>query len=188
MEAKLTKTDKSPIPAGMFGEGIEAFWYEGEKWVIANGAISRYNEAPTHAKATIQRAFMNDTQSLNYMAKMGLRNANEIFDTWYRCVVGGLDHVADFSANTFTPDAFNNLCAETNCLHRGQLCGRASALRSYEVETIRSLMQGKSMEQASESLFVSLPAVKSRVAKLHEKLGVTNTAAMVTRAAEIGIF
>lgn len=188
MEAKLTKTDKSPIPAGMFGEGIEAFWYEGEKWVIANGTISRYNEAPTHAKATIQRAFMNDRQSLAYMAKMGLRNANEIFDTWYCCVVGGIDHVADFTEKTFTPDVYNNLCSDAQCPHRGRLCGRASALRNYEVETIRSLMAGKSMEQASESLFVSLPAVKSRVAKLHEKLGVNNTAAMVTRAAEIGIF
>ena len=120
--------------------------------------------------------------------KMGLKKANEIWDTWYRCVVGGLDRVADLNDGKFTPDAYNNLCQETDCPHRGRLCGRAIGLKSDDVKTIRQLMAGKSMEQAAESLFVSLPAVKSRVAKLHEKLGVTNTAAMVTRAAEIGIF
>jgi DNA-binding CsgD family transcriptional regulator len=186
METKVTKLNHSPIPAGMFS-GIEAFWYAGEKWVIAHGVTYRYNEAPTVVKSIIQKAFMHDKQSLAYMAKMGLRKANEIFDTWYRCVVGGLDHVPDF-AQKFTPDAYNNMCDNMQCPHRGRLCGRASAIKNYEVETIAMLERGESMEQTAQHLFITQRGIKSRVEKLKEKLDCPNMAALMCKTAQLGIF
>jgi DNA-binding CsgD family transcriptional regulator len=185
MSTKVTNSDRSPIPAGIFS-GIEAFWCDNEKWVIAHGTTYRYNEAPTVVKSTIQKAFMADKQSLAYMAKMGLRKANEIFDTWFKCVVGGLDSVADFDRR-FTPDAYNNMCADTNCPHRGRLCGRASALRNYEVETLAQLATGNSMKTTSEHLFITRPGIRSRVDQVKEKLNAPNMAALMHRAAELGI-
>lgn len=186
MKAKVTNSNKSPIPAGIFGNGIEAFWHEGEKWVIAHGSIYRYNEAPTVVKSTIQKAFMKDRQSLDYMAKIGLRNANEIFDTWFKCVVGGLDNVADFDRQ-FTPDAYNNMCTDTKCPHRGRLCGSALAIRNYEVETLAQLASGKSMKETSEQLFITRPGIRNRVEQTKEKLQVNNMAELMHRAAELGI-
>jgi hypothetical protein len=189
MSTNVQKTMKSPISKALFGNGIEPFYYEREKWVLAGGSVIRFHEADSQIQQPIWHAFRSDKQSLAYICtKMGIKAATETFETWYRCVVGGIDRVADLNDGKFTPDAFNNLCTETDCPHRGKLCGRAVGLKSDDVKTIRQLMAGKSMEQAAESLFISLPAVKSRVAKLHEKLGVTNTTAMVTRAASIGIF
>lgn len=186
METKLTNKSNSPIPAGIF-YGIEAFWHNDEKWVIAHGTTYRYNEAPTAVKSTIQREFMADKQSLAYMAKMGLRKANEIFDTWYRCVVGGLDSVPDFDKR-FTPDAYNNMCADMQCPHRGRLCGRATALKNYEVETLAELAHGNSMEATSDHLFLTRTGIRNRVDKTKEKLHVTNMASLMARTAQLGIF
>ncbi|MBV5313786.1 MAG: helix-turn-helix transcriptional regulator [Prolixibacteraceae bacterium] len=187
METNLLKKDKSPIPAGIFGNGMEPFWYENEKWVIAHADVRRFDECDSSIQQPIWKAFLNDKQSLAYLSKIGVKKASESFDRWYRCVVGGLDHVSDIVGDSFTPDAFNNMCSESNCPHRGLLCGRASGLRSFEIETIRSLMQGKSMEQTAESLYMSLPAIKSRVSKLHEKFEVTNTVALIALATQLGL-
>lgn len=187
MRAKLQFSDKSPIPAGLFGEGIEAFWHDGEKWVIVAGVRYLYNDSPTHAKATIQREFMNDRYSLSYMStRMGLKKANEMFDTWYRCVVGGLDHVPDF-ANKFTPDAFNNMCHDTGCKHRGCFCGRQTALKNYEVETLAQLSMGNSMEKTSRQLYITRTGIRNRVDRTKEKLQANNMAELMHRAAQLGI-
>lgn len=187
MTSKLQFSDKSPIPAGLFGEGIEAFWYAGEKWVIVSGVRYLYNDSPTRVKSIIQREFMNDKLSLSYMAtRMRLKNANEMFDTWYRCVVGGLDSVPDFGQK-FTPDAFNNLCTDHKCPHRGILCSRATGLKNYEVETIAELKRGESVERASHRLFISPRGMKSRVEKIKEKMNVPNMAALMVTATQLGI-
>jgi len=185
MTTKVTNQSNSPIPAGIFS-GIEAFHANGENWVLAYGTAYRYNDAPTPVKQQIQKAFMNDKQSLAYLAKMGIVKASEVFDTWYRCVVGGLDHVPDFG-KMFTPDAYNNMCTDTNCHHRGRLCGRASALKNYEVETIAMLERGESMEQTAQHLFITQRGIKSRVEKLKEKLECPNMAALMCKTAQLGI-
>jgi hypothetical protein len=186
MTTKVTNSNTSPIPAGIFS-GIEAFWHADEKWVIAHGTTYRYNEAPTAVKAIIQKAFINDKQSLAYMAKMGLRKANDIFDTWFKCVVGGLDHIPDFGKK-LTPDAYNNMCADMHCPHRGRLCGRATALKNYEVETLAELAHGNSMEATSDHLFMTRTGIRNRVDKAKEKLHAPNMAALMFRTAQLGIF
>ena len=188
MTAKVIKTDQLPIPAGLIGDGIEGFYFEQKKMVIVNGSVFEYNNAPTEAKIAIQRAFANDRESLAYMAtKMNIKSANEMFDWWYRCVIGGLDHVADIRNEKLTPDAYNNTCTDTTCRHRGLFCSRASGIRSHEVETIMMLKEGKSMETAAGELCVTLPAVKSRVEKLKEKFNAPNVVALVAIGTQMGI-
>ncbi len=173
------------VPAGIFS-GIEAFWYQEEKWVIAHGTTYRFHEAPSTIQQQIWKAFYNDKQSLAYLAKIGLSKHSEVFDRWYQCVVGGLDHIPDFGQKLI-PDAYNNMCDDMQCPHRGRLCGCASGLKNIEVETIAALKSAKNMEQAAEAIHVSLPAIKSRVAIMHEKLHVSNSVAMMARASELGV-
>ena len=187
MTAKVQFSDKSPIPAGIFGHGIEGYWYKNEKWVLAHGKNYRYNEAPTAVKTAIQRAFMNDRKSLAYLAKMGLKKANEIFDRWYQCVIGGLDSMPDILNETLTPDSFNNMCSDSKCPHRGKLCSRALGLRNYEVETIATLQAGESIENAASRLCVSYTGLKSRVEKIKDKLHVRNMAELMAVSGHIGI-
>lgn len=179
-------TTQNQIPAGIFS-GIEAFWHNGEKWVIANGTVFRYNEAPTLVKSSIQRAFLADKQSRAYLSKIGITSASETFDRWYRCVVGGLDHTPDFLNNKLTADAYNNMCADHSCIHRGRLCSRATGLKNYEVETLSALKQGESLERTAAVCCVSLPGMKSRVEKIKEKWNVTNMAALMATATQLGI-
>jgi len=129
---------------------------------------------------------MADKQSLAYIAKIGITKASEVFDRWYRCVVGGLDHVPDFDFK-FTPDAYNNMCTDHSCPLRGRLCSRAAGLKNYEVETIIALKSAKNMDQVANTVHVSLPAIKSRVAIMREKMNVTTTVGIIARAAEFGI-
>lgn len=187
MDTKVIKTDKSPIPAGLIGEGIEVFWCNNEKWVLTQGIRYRYNEAPSHVKSVILRAFQNDRQSLAYMAKIGLKTANEMFDRWYRCVVGGLDHVPDFGNKMFTPDAYNNMCSDSKCPHRGLLCGRTCGIRSWQAETIKAIKDGCTMEKAAEKVNVTHSAVRSRVTKMLEQTGMHTTAQLICWATELGI-
>jgi DNA-binding CsgD family transcriptional regulator len=188
MTAKLQFSNKSPIPAGFFGNGLEAFWHDGEKWVIAYGVVQRFDESNSSIQQPIFRAFMADKQSLAYMAQhMGIKKLTETFETWYRCVVGGLDNVPDIANDRLTPDAFNNTCTNTNCPHRGKLCSRGTGINNRDIETISQLKQGKNMEQVATAIHLSVAGVKSRMLKLHEKLQVTNTVALVARATEMGI-
>lgn len=177
---------KSPIPAGIFS-GIEAFWYEGEKWVIAHGTTYRFHEAPSTIQQPIWKAFFNDKKSLAYLAKIGLSKHSEVFDRWYRCVVGGLDHVPDFQNDKLTPDAYNNMCGDLQCPHRGRLCSREAGLKNIEVETLTALKTAKNMNQAAEAVHISLPAMKSRIAKMHFNLDVPNTVVLMAIAGELGI-
>lgn len=181
----LQQNQVQNVPAGIFS-GIEAFWHEGEKWVIANGAVKRFHECDSSIQQPIWKAFLNDKKSLDYIAKMGIKKATEVFDTWYRCVVGGLDHVPDFGIK-FTPDAYNNMCADTQCTHRGRLCSCATGLKNFEIETINALKSARNMEHAASAVHVSLPAMKSRISKLHEKFEVTNTVALMAKTSQLGI-
>jgi len=174
------------VPAGLI-TGIEAFWYNSEKWVIANGTTSRFVDAPPVIQQTIAKAFQQDAESIAYLSKMGLTRFTETFDRWYQCVVGGLDNVPDFENGTLKSDAYNNMCIDSNCPHRGKLCSRALALKNYEIETIVALKQGHNLEITASQLCISLPGMKSRVEKIKETLHVPNMAALMAYAAEIGI-
>jgi len=178
-------TLRNNIPAGFFS-GTEAFWHENEKWVIADGTVKRFEDCDSRIKQPIWKAFIADQTSLAYLAKMGVTKATETFDRWYRCVIGGLDHVPDFG-KTFTPDSYNNMCSDMQCPHRGRLCSRAVGLKNYEVQTLAAIKQGKSLELTASELCVSFPGMKSRVEKIKEKLHVLNMAALMARTVEIGI-
>lgn len=189
MKTKVEKTMETPktkIPAGLIS-GIEAFLYNGEKWVIASGVAQRFNQTPTGVQQIIWKAFFNDTFSQKLIAKTGITTLTETFDKWYKCVVGGLDHIADFQGSKLYPDAYNNLCNERDCPLRGKLCSRPAGLTSYEVETIETLQKGENLKQAASNLCISLPAIKSRVEKIKEKLHAPNMAALMARSAEMGI-
>lgn len=182
---KVINSEQKTIPAGIF-TGIEAFWHEGEKWVIANATVKRFDDCESAIQRPIYKAYAADNKSLSYLAKIGLTTDSEIFDRWYRCVVGGLDHVPDFDLK-FTPDSYNNMCGDYLCPHRGRLCGRASGLKNYEVETLAALKQGESLERTAMAICVSLPGMKSRVEKIKEKWDVPNMAALMATATQLGI-
>lgn len=186
MDTKLTKTDNSPIPAGIFS-GIEALYHEGEKWVIANGTTQRFHESPSSIQQPIWKAFMSDKQSLAYLAKMGITKASEAFDWWYKCVIGGLDHIPDLLNGKLIPDAYNNMCGDFQCAHRGRLCSRATGLKNYEVETLAALKTGESIERAASLLCISHNGLKSRIEKIKEKLHVPNMAALMAKSSAFGI-
>lgn len=177
---------QTKIPAGIFS-GTEAFWHNGQKWVIANGSTKLFYECDSTIQQPIWRAFLADKQSHAYLKKIGITKASEAFDRWYRCVVGGLDHVPDFDKGKFTPDTYNNMCADHSCPHRGRLCSRATGLKNYEVETITALIKGTSLEQSASDICVSLPGMKSRVEKIKIKMDCANMAALMYQSAKIGI-
>jgi hypothetical protein len=187
METKVLQKNQSRImPAGII-EGIEGFWHDNEKWVMLEGTKMRYHDAPGYVQRMFACAFMNDLSSREYMKRHGVTAFSEAFDWWFRCVVGAYDFTPDFLNGKFTPDSYNNNCTDTNCPHRGKLCGRASRLNSFDVKTLAALKRGHNFRQTAASLYVSEPGLKSRVTKLREKLEARNIAALTARAAEIGI-
>ena len=188
METKLQQNNNpGKLPAGIM-QGTEAFWHNGEKWVIHEGQTMRFQLAPGVVQRTIANAFLNDGQSRMYIKNiLGISVFSESLDTWYRCVVGALDETPDFVSGKLQPDAYNRQCADYNCPHRGKLCSLATGLKFYEVATINALKAGFSEEQTAALLYISLPGLKSRIEKMKEKLGATNMASMMARAVEIGI-
>nr|WP_321357217.1 hypothetical protein [uncultured Draconibacterium sp.] len=189
METKLVKRNRiALIPFGII-DGIDPFWFNNEKWVRMNGnEFIRYHETSGKTQRLIANACRDDKPSLDYINnKMGIKGISAEFDTWYKCVVGGLDAVPDFFKGRFTPDAFNNMCTDYDCPHRGKLCGVASGLKSDDVKTIDALKQGKSIAATAEDIFLSTAGMKSRVENLKIKLGAPNMASLMARATEIGI-
>lgn len=176
------------IPAGIIS-GREGFWdsQTNTKWLAIDGTVKLFDQWPTKIQNEIVAIFLNDIASRNYLRKLGITAFSEAFDRWFQCVVGGLDSVPDFSNNKLTPDAFNNTCQNMACQDRGKLCGRTSKLKSFEVQTIRTLEKGHSLNESAKILCISLPAVKKRVENINIKLGTRNMASMIATSANFGI-
>lgn len=168
--------------------GIEPFYINGEKWVDAFGRKVRFYEADEAIQSEIRRCYENDEQSYIYMKRiLGITDEDEKFETWYRCVVGGLDKEPDIIDGIYNPDKFNNLCVKSYCADRGKFCGTRSALKDYEVETLTILKQGHTIEQGAEKIHVSVPGFKSRIDNLKIRFGAANMAALISIASDLGI-
>lgn len=187
MRTNLVKNHQPAIiPAGII-EGVEAFWYNNEKWVAFEGQVMLYHHAPGRIQRMIAQACMDDTKSLEYLKKHGYVKVSEVFEMWYKCVAGAWDNTPDILNGKFTADAYNNNCKDMACKHRGLLCSLDAGLKYWEVATINALKIGLSFEKTALVLNVSLPGLKSRIEKIKEKLGTPNIASMMARATEIGI-
>jgi LuxR family maltose regulon positive regulatory protein len=60
-------------------------------------------------------------------------------------------------------------------------------ITSRELETLQLLARGLSNQKIADALFVSLATVKTHLYNLYQKLGVTNRAEAIIRAAELGL-
>ena len=174
------------IPAGIF-EGVEAFWYNNEKWVLLEGTTVKFHDAPGWVQRMIADACRNDKRRVDYMKSKGVRAFSEVFDWWYRCVVGALDNVPDFVDGKFTADNYNHGCTKMDCLDRGKLCGFSSGLNTYDVKTLAALKKGETIRKTAAMLHVSEAGLKSRITKLRQKTEAKNTAALTALAGELGI-
>lgn len=174
------------MPAGLF-EGVEAFWHNGEKWILAAGHRMRFNDAPIKLRNMIANAFLHDEPSKAYFRRIGVTAFSEAFEMWYRCVVGALDSTPDFIKGHFTPDQFNTACADLDCPHRGKLCGSKTALNGQDVKTLTAIAMGETFRETASYLYISEAGLKSRVTKLRQKLEAKNIAALSARAAHVGV-
>lgn len=182
MSANLNK-----IPAGITN-GTEAFWLDGEKWLIHNGEVKPLNQFPTSVQNRIVDLFALDTESRTILKKNQIHGFMQQFDAWYKCVIGGLDNIPDFTNwAQLTADSFANTCSETNCSMRGKLCGRAVALNSIEIDTIRCLSRGSTIAQVAKELFVTEAAIKSRINTIHYKTRSRNMAELMAVTARAGV-
>lgn len=187
MKTNLQQKKQSKIPAGII-EGIEAFWYNEEKWIIMDGRVMRFDDSPTHVRQMFTNAFRNDAESLRYLSKnAGKLTVSEAFDFWYRCKLGALDEAPDFVDGNLHADYFNHACKDYDCPHRGKFCSLGPGLKDYEVKTLAALKNGETIEKTADALCISLPGLKSRIEKLKEKLNAKNMAALIARACELRI-
>ena len=175
------------MPAGLFGEGVEAFWHAGEKWILMDGQRIRFNDAPLKVRNMIANVFLHDEPSKAYFRKIGVTGFSSAFEMWYRCVIGALDATPDFINDEFTPDTYNTSCSDFDCPHRGKLCGRKTAINNQDVQTLMALSMGETFRETASYLYISEAGLKSRVTKLRQKIEAKNIAALTARAAEIGI-
>lgn len=187
METKVNqKNDSKKLPAGIL-EGTEAFWYNDEKWVIHEGQVMRFIEAPVKIQNMIALAFLKDEKSRAYLEKIGYTAFSKAMDRWYKCVIGALDEMPDFINGKFTPDVFNHTCTDYDCPHRGKFCSLKPGLKNYEIQTIKALQKGETIEETAGKLFISVSGLKSRIENIKEKLGATNMASLISKAAAFGI-
>ena len=187
MQTKVQQNkNMAKLPAGII-EGTEAFWYDNEKWLIHEGEAMRFHDAPGKVQRMIAEEFVKDEKSRKYLDGIKVSAFSEAFEMWYRCIIGALDETPDFKDGNLNADSYNHACRDYKCEHRGKFCSLGPGLKNYEVKTIMELKKGKSIEVTAEHLFISLPGLKSRIEKIKEKLGATNMASLIARAADFGI-
>ena len=147
----------------------------------------KFNESPIKLQNMIVDMFRRDSQSRTYLTRIGVTAFSQSFDMWYKCVIGALDETPDFTNGNLTADSYNHACRDYKCVHRGHLCSLTPGLKNYEIETLVALKQGETIEHTAQTLFVSLPGLKSRIEHIKDKLGATNMASMIAKAVEFGI-
>lgn len=187
MRTNLQKTNiGTAVPAGIMS-GIEAFWFDGKKMVIANGVTYEFNESPSQVRNIIKEAFLSDKRSHKLMKQHGITGLNECFDKWYHCVIGALDEAPDFVDGNLNADAYNHMCKDYKCAMRGKLCSLSLGLKNYEISTLKLLQEGITVKEAAERACMSFAGMKSRIEHLKLKLGAKNLAQLVAIATSIGI-
>lgn len=168
--------------------GIEPFFLNGEKWVAHQGLYIRFHEAAPRVQRKIVSLFWEDDRSQRYFDKIEVNGFQSRFEMWYKCVVGGLDDEPDVDRKgKLNPDAYNNLCQDGTCPHRGKLCGQRSNIKREDIEVISLMEQGLTVEQTADQLCLSVPGVKSRIEKAKEKLHARTAAQLVGNAVKLGI-
>lgn len=182
----MEKNQEKKLPAGLF-EGTEAFWYDNEKWLIHNGEIMRFTDAPTRIQDMVANLFLTDEPAKRYLRRIGVTAFSAAFDMWYKCKIGALDECPDFVDGNLNADAYNHACSDMNCPHRGKFCSLGPGLRNYEIKTIQALKKGETIERTAAALCVSVAGLKSRIEKMKDKLAATNMASLIARASEYGI-
>ena len=188
MDTNLGQNEtKTKIPAGIFA-GIEAFWYNDEKWIIMEGKVMRFYDSPSRVQRMVATAFMKDKAAHSYMRKIAGDPAfSRAFDFWYRCKLGALDEVPDFIDGNLNADYYNHACSDFECPHRGKFCSLGPGLENYEIKTITMMQQGLTIEEAAEKLHITHSGLRQRIEKLKEKLGAKNMAELIAISSRIGI-
>lgn len=183
MEANVHKTSEKAIPEWL-NSGAEVYFSHGEIYLNIEGNKVHFSQAPGKYQRRLGNQFLNDKPAQRYLKKeFGITSFEKGFEQWLFCKYGGIDNNSDISANgKLTPDAYNNVCTDTNCPHRGRFCGVKSQLNSYDVETINVFAKGKTIEQASKKLFLSIPGTKSRLNTIKDKTGTVNMAQLMVFA------
>ncbi len=64
---------------------------------------------------------------------------------------------------------------------------RASKLSDREIEVLRLLSEGLTNQQIADELFVSLNTIKTHLAKIYQKLGVSRRTQAIQKAQELAI-
>jgi len=175
------------IPAGIT-TGTEAFYIDGVKWLIHNGESKPFDQFPSKIQNAIVEVFKNDLESRSMLFKMGFKGFSEQFENWYKCVVGGLDSIPDFSNwEQLSADVFANTCPEKDCPMRGKLCGRKVGLNYSEVARIRSFAEGHTIIEVAHEHFITEAAVKSSIERIHMKMNTRNMAQTIAVCGQMGI-
>ena len=169
-------------------EHAEAIYTNGVKYLRYNGETKPLEDFPISIQIAVFNIFLKDTESQQRLRKMGLITTMQQFEQWYKCVVGGLDTIPDFTNwSQLKADAFNNTCTDEHCHFRGKSCGRAMGLNSIEVETIRCFSKGHTIAQVAKEQFVTQAAIKSRINTIHDKTRSRNMAELMAITARAGV-
>ncbi len=186
---KVTKNGTgNTLPAGLLTE-IEAFYENGAKYLIINGTTMRFEDSPIKVQNKIAEHCLADKKAGNAIAlELGTNAFGAVFDQWYRCRVGGLDSVADFSddLNTFKPDDFNNQCTDYSCVNRGKICNNLG-LSYFYMPTIHAIMQGKTVSETAKEVNLSQDGVKTQLKRIKEITGAKNNANLSALIASKGL-
>ncbi|MCI7295450.1 response regulator transcription factor [Butyricimonas virosa] len=186
-----TKVDNfgecSNIPAGIF-IGTEVFASGEVIYAIHGGQRMQFEELPSKEKRRFLDEYLMDKEGQRFIRdSFGIVGFESGFKKWLFCKFGSLDGDPDMVDGKVTPDVYNSACGRTDCPGRGKFCGVGAGLKGYEVDTLREVMAGRTMNEVADRLCVSVATVKSRMEKLKERHAVTNVVALAVMAAELGV-
>ena len=177
----------SNIPAGIF-QGTEGFACDNVIYAIHEGQRMRFEELPSKEKRQFLDEYLMDKEGQRFIRNtFGIVGFESGFKKWLFCKFGSLDGDPDMVDGKVTPDVYNSACGRTDCPGRGKFCGVGAGLKGYEVDTLREVMAGRTMNEVADRLCVSVATVKSRMEKLKERHAVTNVVALAVMAAELGV-
>lgn len=177
----------SNIPAGIF-RGTEVFVHGNTIYAIHEGQRVRFEELPGRKKRVFLDEYLKDKDGQRFIRDtFGIVGFESGFKKWLFCKFGSLDGDPDAVDERVTPDVYNSACGRTDCPGRGKFCGTGTGLKGYEVDTLREVMAGRTMNEVADRLCVSVATVKSRVERLKERHEVANVVALAVLATELGI-
>lgn len=175
------------LPAGLTDKNPEIFEHNGRAYALYYGAKMHYTELPAHIVTELRNEMLQNADAMTCLAKIGLKNIDDMLEKFLICRFGALDSTPDFdtSKENFTFE-YHDCGMRENCPYEFTLCDRVKIdgvlLTRKEVQIVKLIASGYTDIQTADLAKIALDTLLTHKKNIYAKLSIHSQAQLTAIA------